>query len=431
MMDYHSLDCCDSNRGIDKLLNNYKKSIDLVYNLIINNPDKLIEILWKQESPLSIDMSCRCSMGSGDRRSAFSCSQCKNIGKIKDFRKSDLIFEIQCGVNKGKRLIILPYHISNLFICYDDEISEKYKSYLLQNCNCAGTVDSTVRFIRSDPFTNRALIMSVITKIFRDKKLPHSMNLHTAFICGNKGYSILDDPTIGSLDDLHKITEYHTKEEDMCSPFLHKISRSIIMQLIVILNELSYFNFSHGNPSVESLVFGYEHVSYKYEGIKISGDITLKIINFWKSSATFSKIRYFPDDVKSKLFLECNVLIPKIHIMMINNTEYYKIGKCNIDTLISMNNSGIPIFTGSFDLYCFFVSLMCDQSFYMSVIREDDLYSIWKSIWLEEDLDKIDELICQNHLSNLNNFETVINIISEFWLRCDIIKYLLSLIKKL
>jgi len=272
--------------------------------------------------------------------------------------------------------------------------------------------------------------MSAITKIFRDKKLPHTINFYTAFVCGNKGYSMLEDPTIGSLDNLHKISEYHTKPENMCSPFLCKITKTIITQLVITLNELSHINFSHGNPSVESLVFGSEHVLYKYEGVNISGDITLKIVNFWKSSATFSNTRYFSNDVKSELHLECNILMPKIQTMIIDNSKYYKIGYDNIDTLIAMNNTAIPIFLGSFDLYCFFVSLMCDQSFYMSVIKNSDLYLLWESIWLVEDLDKINKLICDHHSLEVNNFETTINIISEFWLRCDVIKHLWSLIRK-
>lgn len=418
MMQHHSLDCCDSNRGADKLFNNYQKNIDIIYNLIVNNPDKLIETLWKQESPFCIDINCRCCMGYGDRRSAFSCSQCKNISKLKDFRKPELTFKIQCGVNSGKEIIILPHEISNLFICYYDNFNLK------KNGDC--------RFICSDSFTNRTLIMTAITKIFKDKKLPNTINFYNAFVCGNKGYSMLENPTIGSLDNLHKISEYHTKPENMCSPFLCKITKTIITQLVITLNELSHIQFSHGNPSIESLAFGSEHVSYKYEGINVIGDINLKIVNFWKSSATFSNNRYFSNDIKSQLHLECNILHHPIETMIVDNCKYYKIGYNNIDSLMSMNNTGISIFLGSFDLYCFFVSLMCDQSFYMSVMKDNDLNLLWKSIWLIEDLDKVEKLICDHHCLDIqvNNFETTINIICKLWLRCDVITNLLSLIKK-
>jgi len=422
-MMHHSLDCCDSNRGADKLFNNYQKNNELVYNLMINNPDKLIEILWTQESPFCIDTNCRCLMGEGDRRSSFSCSQCKNISKLKDFRKSELIFKIQCGINNGKTMIILPCDILKLFICYDLN-----KSITFHNLK----MNQDMKFICSDPFTNRTLMMCAINKIFKDKKLPHILNFYTAFICGDKGYTILENPSIGSLDNLHKISEYHTKPENMCSPFLTKITKTIITQLVVTLNELSYINFSHGSPSIESLAFGSEHISYKYEGINIFGDITLKIVNLWKSSATFSNIRYFADDIKSELHLECNMLIPNIETVNINNCTYYKIGHNNINTLIAMKNLGMPILLASFDLYCFLVSLMCDQSFYMSVMKDNELHILWNSLWLNDDLICIEKLICDNHFLDIqiNNFQTTMNMISNFWLNSDAIKHLLLLIKK-
>ena len=421
-MDHHSLDCCNSNRGADNLFNNYKKNIDIICNLVTNEPNKLTEIMWKQESPFCIDVNCRCCMGEGERRSPFSCSQCKNISNIKDFRQSDLTFKIQCGSNTGKQMIILPHKVSNLFICNDDNAYDKYKSYMIQN----DKAHEEIKFISSDPFTNRILLMSTINKIFKDKKLPHTINFYTAFICGDKGYTMLEEPTIGSFGNLPKIPEY----EKMCSPLLPKITKTIITQLVITLNELSYIKFSHGNPSIESLAFGSERVSYKYEGININGDITLKIANFWKSSATFSKTRYFSHDIKSELHLECNILIPKIQTCISNNNEYYKIGNNDINMLMIMNNITLSTFLGSFDLYCFFVSLMCNQSFYMSVIANNDIYLLWQSLWLSEDLDKINKLICNHHSSDVNNFETTVNIISNFWLRCDATKHLLVLIKK-
>jgi hypothetical protein len=356
-------------------------------------------------------------MGEGDRRSPFSCSQCKSIGKLKDFRKPDLTFKIQCGINTGKHLIILPHEISDLYIGYDESYSSENKN---------------IKFICSDRFTNRTLIMTAIAKIFKDKKLPHVLNFYNAFVCGNKGYSVLENPSVGSLDNLHKISEYHTKPENMCSPFLCKITKTIITQLVIALNELSHINFSHGNPSVESLAFGSEHISYKYDGININGDITVKIVNFWKSSATFSNNRFFSNDIKTELHLECNILMPQIQTMMINNINYYKIGHENISHLSAMNNLGSSICSGSFDLYCFLVSLMCDQSFYMSVLKDNDLHLLWKSIWLEEDLHMIEKLISEQHSLDIqvNNFETTVSIVSNFWLRCDVLKHLWSLLRK-
>lgn len=423
---HHDLDCCDHTRGVDKLFNSYKKDTDFITNLMVNDPDQLINNIWSHDSPLCIDIKCRCRMGEGDRRSQFSCSQCKNICKIKDFRKEELVFMIKCGYNTGKTMIILPHEITNLFLCYDAKITEKAKVYFTQSI-CNEKQNNDLHFISGDKFTNRILIMLMITKIFREKKLPHILNLYTAFICNNKGYSLMDDPTIGSFDKLHELSEYHTKCE--YGPLICNITKSIIYQLIVIINELSYINFTHGNPSIESLVLSKENISYKYEGINVEGIIALKIINMWDSSATFSKNHYFSKNVKVEINMECNMFVPQFEIAKINNYKVYRLNKDNINTYMAMNRIGISMYNESFDLYCFFVSLMCDKSFYISVMKDDKLYNIWKSMWISEELQKVEELINKQHLSGVNNFETTLKIILGFWLRCDIVKYLMTLIK--
>ena len=182
---HHDIDCCENNRGVDKLFNNYQKDFDLVNYLMINNPDYLIHNLWTYNSPLSVDINCRCQMGEGNRRSSFSCSQCKNISKIKDLRKSEPTFKIQHGSKNGKNMILLPREINNLSIYYDSNMMMKAKSYLSQHKSIINNTNNKCKFICSDPFTNRVLIMSGLTKIFSEKRLPHTLYIYNAFICGN------------------------------------------------------------------------------------------------------------------------------------------------------------------------------------------------------------------------------------------------------
>jgi hypothetical protein len=430
---YHDLDCCENNKGVDKLFDNYRKNTNMITDLMANNPDKLMNDIWSHASLLCIDVSCQCRLGEGNRRSKYSCSQCKNIGRIKDFRNSELTFSIQCGVNEGKKMIILPYKIKKLFLQTDDKTADKASSYLLQHKNVK-LPSASDRFIVGDEFTNRVLIMLMLTKIFREKKMPTILNLYTAFICGEKGYALMDEPTIGSLNNLHKITKYHNKDNILDI----SVSKTIIYQLITTLDELSYVKFSHGNPSVEALVFGCEKVSYKYNGLWVDGNVTLKIVDMWNSSATFSGNHYFSKNINSELYMECNVFIPQFESLKINDIQYYRLNSDNIDVFIAMNRTGIPIYIGSFDLYCFFISLMCDKSFYSSVVKDKKLSFIWESMWLSDDYQEINQLICEHHVivdnscnqeCPINNFETTVNIILGFWLRCDIIVYLLSLLK--
>src|SRR5579862_9718279 len=92
---YHDLDSCEHTRGVDKLLLSYKQDQDIVTNLVINDPNTLIEKIWKHDGILAIDNACRCRLGEGDRRTHYICSQCKNIRRLKDFREEDKTFKIQ------------------------------------------------------------------------------------------------------------------------------------------------------------------------------------------------------------------------------------------------------------------------------------------------------------------------------------------------
>lgn len=429
---HHDLNISCDNQGVDKLFNKFKDHLNVITNLMINDPQQLINTIWTHDSPIAIDVNCKCLMGEGDRRSHFQCSQCKNIGRIKDFRKKESTFKIQCGIKNGETLMIISHEIPKLFINIDNGITEKARAYIIQHIEaitCGTNINNQTLFISSDKFTNRILIMSMISKIFKEKKLPHLLNLHTAFICGNKGYSLMDHPCIGSLRDLHKISEYHSKPENMCAPLNCNISRSIIYQLIITLKELSYYNFNHGNPSIESLTFEKEKVSYKYDNVNIENQISVKLINFWNASATFNNIHYFSKDIKSEIYVECNVFIPEFETL--NNNQYYRLDKNNIDIYLAMNRTGIPIYSGSLDLYCFITSLMCDKSFYLSASKDEKIIKIWSAMWLPDDYNKINKLVLERHYCDIpiNNFESTVDIIKGSWLRCDIISYLWNIIK--
>ena len=241
---------------------------------------------------------------------------------------------------------------------------------------------------------------------------------------------MLDDPNVGSLDNLHKISKFHNNPENMRSAFTYETTRAIIIQLVASLSELSHINFSHGDPTVVSLVFNEECLSYKYDGVPVKSEISLKLVNMWNSSAVFNNNHYFSKDVKSEMYLDSNSLLPDFDSFI--KPGYYRLRYNNINIFKAMNHSGISIFSSSFDLYCFLISLMCDKSFHAGVMKNQKLCSLWKSIWLVEELDQIDKLINEHHMMDIpvNNFDTVCNIIVGFWLQYDVVHRLWTLIKK-
>lgn len=488
---YHDFECCEWTRGIDTLLFRYKQDREEVTSLMESNPDKLINTIWKSDGPLAIDNQCRCQMGNGEQRSPFACAQCKNLRRLIDFRLGGIErpFQIECGESAGKNLIVSSTEITAPFLTWDEDSARRARNYVQQyhNLTICGTPNvQNLKCITGDSFTIRTLIMWMIAKRFAEKGLPHIPMLQTAFICSGMGYSLYDMPSIGTISELHKIETYHNLDPTTNSmksqhfaytPLKTEVARTIIIQLLVTLLELSMVNFSHGTPSIHGLIFTKDPVSYMYDGVHVDGPITLKISDMWNSSATFSNTHFFPKNIKSSIFIERNMFIPDIATKTVSMahchdvgairdentppivcpatvttcpdaTTYdlckakevtlYRLTNSTMDIYTAMRHIGFPLYVGSFDFYCFMISLMCDKSFFDAVTKDEKLYRLWSMMWLIDDLPNIERLIKEAHdieargetpTSNRAASNIVINIIRGAWLRCDIVKYIWSLIK--
>ena len=525
---YHDIECCEWTRGIDTLIERYKQDREELTYLVLNDPDKLVQTIWRAEGPLAIDNECLCQMGRGENRSPFACAQCKNLRRLIDFRLGGVErpFKIECGKDAGKDLIVASSEINMPFINWDEDSARKARVYVQQyhNLTICGTPDiNGMRCITGDTFTTRTIILWMIHKLFSERGLPHVPTMHTAFVCRGIGYSLYDMPTIGTLASLHSIDDYHETTPTMRSsqraapkvereynqgvgreynqeglihltevaataqrdprsqhlalaPLKCSVARTIIVQLLVTLLELSKVNFSHGTPSIHGLIFTKDPVSYAYDGVHVEGPVTLQISDLWNSSATFNNVHYFPKNVKSSMYLERGMFVPEISTKTVSmahchdtgitsfnseehdpiacpatvntcpdantysackpkSTTLYRLTNSTLDIYNAMRHIGFPLYVGSFDFYCFMVSLMCDRSFYDAVTHDDRLYRLWSMMWLIEDLPNVERMIKDAHDAQVigtnarSDSNTVINIIRGSWLRCDIIKYIWSLIK--
>ena len=488
---YHDFECCEWTRGIDTLLFRYHQDREEITSLISTDPNKLINTIWKPEGPLAIDNECRCQMGNGENRSPFACAQCKNMRRLIDFRLGGVErpFQIECGNSAGKNLIVSSTEISSPFLSWDEDASRRARSYIQQyrTLTLCGTPNvHNQRCITGDSFTIRTLIMWMIANQFHEKGLPHIPTLHTAFICSGVGYSLYTMPSIGTMSELHKIASYHNLDPSNSvksqhfayMPLKSNIARTIITQLLVTLLELSQINFSHGTPSIHGLIFNKDPVSYSYDGVHVEGPLTLQISDLWNASATFNHVHYFPKNIKSSMYIERNMFVPEIATKTVSmahchdvgagifdsaanpvvcpttvstcpdattydvckpqNVVLYRLTNNTMDIYNAMRHIGFPLYVGSFDFYCFMVSLMCDKSFFDAVIMDDKLYRLWSMMWLMEDLPNIERMIKETHdveaqgkspATNRAASNVVINIIRGAWLRCDVVKYLWNLIK--
>lgn len=478
MSSYHNINFCEMTRGIDKLIEKYAADRDHVTNLMITDQERLIKSIWDSEGALGYDNECQCNMGSGNRTSPFTCAQCNNLRKLFDFRMGGVStpFEIQCGNLSGQRLVVLEKELARPYLEWDNETASKARIYVNQYSKLlqCGTPDvSNLKCIRGDEFTIRTIIMWILYKLFSESGLPHIPLLYTSFICKGKGYSVFEFPDIGPLSELYMIDDFVTKSEDIRSnshsndevvkieingqldrKLKPEILKCIIDQLIVIYLELSKIYYVHGNPNRNALIFTSEPVSYMYNGYHVKGPLTVKITDMWKSSVNINSVQYYAKDITVETNLEKSTFIPEIATRTVSsafckgnesaaicpvnmnnkcsdklntlcsqkNIVMYRLTNSTATIYTALNHIGFPLYVGSFDFYCFMVSLMCDKSIFDVVKNDEDMNSLWMMMWTYEDLINIEESIKYYPESK------PVDIIKGSWLRCDILDVMWSMI---
>lgn len=455
---YQSLNTCNDTLGADFTFHRYEKDKAQVLDLVYHHPDILVSTLWQPDGPLAIDTNCLCKMGAGDIRSKFSCIQCKTLSRLIDFRLgyTEEPFLVQCGHYTGRKLAMANSFTSGPYIRWNTTAPHLYQLYTSKyrkSIQCGTPYLPDLQAIEADPFTIRTIILWTIYDLFKEHSLPHCPKLYTAFICGSNAYSLYDVPTIGSFS---KLLQTYTIDK--------KLIKGLILQLLVIATELRKIHFSHGMPSINSMTFDKTTISYLYNGVKIVSPVTMKLADMWHSSAVINGVHYFSPDIKSEIYSERSMYIPEIQTMnlptaycaaynsdlpcpstkecgkinslcTVNDSEtYYRLSENNMETYNAIRHMGFPIYSGSFDLYCWIVSLMLNNEVFTTVINDPYLNRIWMSMWTRQDMDLIHTRLAEIHARNLdskqlNNPNIILDIVSGVWMKCDIIDSLWKVIK--
>jgi hypothetical protein len=397
---YHDIDCCDKTLGIDNLLSKYKSDRESILNMMLKDPNKLIQTIWSVNSPLAIDNNCLCKMS---KRNYFTCAQCKNISRITDFKYNvDEPIQIECGSLSGKKIIVKSHGIISPFLKIDLHATQKVKKYGL-------------KCIVGDDFTISTFNNWIIEDIFKKSNLPHISNLYTSFICNNNGYSVSRYHKLVNLSDINNVRGINLSDIGG--------ARSIILQLLVILTELEKYDFFQSCPTLKSLYFVQEPVSYLYNNVHVEGPITLKIDNLEQASINYGGMRYYSKNVENTISIEKNTFVPEMNI----NGSYYKLTNINFDIYIAMRQIGIPLFTNSFNFYCLMVALMCNESFYNNVMSNQNVDNIWKNMWLPENLILVENAVKELHSVENVDANIIFDIVKGLWLRHDIVNYIWTL----
>lgn len=412
--DYRRLSCCNGTRNIDEVLSKYIVERDNIIKLSVNNPVELTSKIWSIDGYLSNDPKCMCNAGKLKKFTHYKCPPCVNMGRLIDYddEKLNKPFFIECGDMVGNMFIFISHPVGKLNTTIEEQDKKSAQKFLSDHINmltCGTQEVEGLTFVRSDIFTNNILVWWTVDKIYEQKSLPFGLNLHTAYICRDEGFMLSNAPTLGSYKKLkNRAIEMKWDRYKTCS--------SICKQLGIMLDVLHDNFFSHGNPHLDVLLFSEQETDIDYNDISLSSDFLMHIVDFTYSSITNGNTRLYPKTERSDILINCQTL----HID-IKDGRYYISNKSDI-LFNYIRHAGLPIYSSSFDFYCFIVSLMLDKYFYDSVKGDPFLNKAWESIWLESDLEIIENRIKKNMNKNID----IVRLLSKLWLECNVVKLWLS-----
>jgi len=473
-----SLQYCDNMRNIDNMLKIFSREQSYVIELLEKDPKYLTEILWSKHSPLSIDNKCLCNMGKmymtyelSDKLSGkcvsnenianyFKCAQCVNMSRIVELDEYQINtpFPIECGRKLGRHMIILMDELIRPAIAYTDKPNHHIKRVLrndpyISSCQPDVNYYSNIKYITSDYFTNQILVSWYTDHLLSRYHIKGVCQLHTAFICQNKGYSLFDYPDIGRLHHLAEQNKYLAKQGKSSatakmsdySPFSTDVSIGIIKQLFSMLHILQANRFSHGRPSSRALLLDNAPTGYVYDKVKVDSPVTLQLCDLSESAITI-KSKTGPVRLYNHSPLLEAQMNNVLHEALVDNLEYYD---SDTGTTVSyfqlknyelkelsayryLKNIGAPVYLSAYDAYAFFVILMSNVPFYQAVMTNDKLTKLWKSIWLPAQYQELESHITELHHDSdpMTNYLKVFDFLaSGYYLRCDMVNHIWNYIR--
>ena len=329
-----------------------------------------------------------------------------------------------------------------------------------------------------DYFTNEVLIGYFIEYIYEnfggyDQGLDGFIKYLDVAICPsleNKYGTIMEDRSqIGSIDRLLLVKEvtdlFETKEivltsgklERFVLPVLKKsILLSIFTQIIVNLDFLQEkLHFNHGYLTIEHVLLfragnkkdsklGSESIgkTINYKGIARTNTFITKITSFSQAGITISYLDETNNNLQYLRLYNYNpIFIPirNVVISTYNDIHYYILEPdITISRYREIRSAGLPFFL-SFDTYIFVLSYMLIPFVFYQVFTDQDSKKsnlrelIWDPLWFDEFDNNNVFLNLQDALEGKkpNNIETILKIIRQSKLRCDLTSHYIELLRKL
>ncbi len=238
VLPYTDVSSCDNTRNVDALFARYTTERNNVVSLLKYSPDKLEDILYGPESPISVDTQCLCQLGKNyissieerimDRdslrlpqlnRRQYSCAQCTNLGRLTDFKSKTVgsPIPIMYGMESGTSILIAEEKLHKQTIVHGYEPAKLLRQILMEESgieNCEPDLPNLLRakFMGSSTFTNRTLVTWYTSSLVNKIGSKGINTIRSSFICGDTGFYLVDIPNIGTSEKLMTRDKYLTQD---------------------------------------------------------------------------------------------------------------------------------------------------------------------------------------------------------------------------
>ena len=408
------------------MLERFRRDRNRLINILLTTPLAIGENMW---NILSNDSGCLCHVGKLDPHATMKCPQCRNIGRLTKLGGDTVRqpFLLECGKDVGNYLMLtefprvqpsikkkdLPYTITRKLLTKCQE----YKT-----CEPGVVKNTNTTYIAFDEFSNGAIMSFLLERILAGEKLDkHIVKMQSAFICGEDGYYLTERPDVGSFSTLNLTGE---------------VARGIVLQLLVLLNTLSNYDFTYGKPGVSPLMFSNQPCSFDYKGILVSCPYTLKLCDFTNAALTFKSetglTRVYSTTPLAEAYAKKAIHLPVIATEADKDGRvvYYILTTDTATLFLYLRYMGVALYVHSFDFYCFFVGLMGSAAFYNLVLADEFLLSIWKAMWIVEDYPIVMGRVVKMQGKDIATSAEIVENLKNLRLRCDLVPHLMNRLSK-
>jgi hypothetical protein len=471
---------------VDEFFDNADLLRKRIIDNLVNDGSETIMNLWNLDSLLMYDPKCRVKMGRKpnleDRMNGIQsltsdmyqqCRGCNNMKLLSELESlhpisgdSNIeiwnVFSPEYGQHKGNQYQIVRYSNVKPSAKVSDMpniiIGRILKQEIMAiSCQPSLPLLENTEYHSLDAFSTGVLINWYLQYILGN--MPFIRRLVYPFICGSDGYMLMEYKKYMKIDK-HEVAHVYQ-------------SWNLIMQLFALLHRLKDYNFSFQSITMDTLIVEHSPCEYLYDHVNIGGEVTLKLnqlddcgINVYYSSdtdsqsmnSTYQAIRIYRDrgmldDFYSQIIQKVitwnrvyelaskpgeepdswvvyQIAPPRkaVHdygLLPSSSMKSEHMGgysNDNKNAFLQANRLGIPLYQGSFDAYRLMLLLCENKGFYYSLINDEHLNMLWKSMWTPGNYDTINYRIRRHHESTTLSYPYT-NMLLGLDLRCNLISH--------